>query len=146
MAYGRPPKGTHWLWTAALGLFVSVLVVLLVLRLQESGEGGDRPSPQVFVPELPADGYPDPPADGRWDTLPLVEDTYVKVMSEAACVSLSHRGTPEQLRLEMDRIYFHYQTNDREIAAFGSDLGYDDIRAINAAERIAAATESCLTP
>ena len=143
MAYGRPSKGKHWLWTAALGVFGVVLVVLLVLRMQESGESEAGASPQVFVPASPEDGYPDPPADGQWDTLPLVEDTYVKVMSEAACVSLAHRGTPEQLRKEMDRIYYHYQTNDWEIAAFGADLGYDDIHAIAVAERIASATENC---
>jgi len=133
----------HWIWTGALGAFAAALVALLVMRMQEPEPLDGATSADVIVPDVPAEGYPAPPANGVWDTLPLVEDAYVRVMTEAACVSLDHRGTPEDLRWELDRIYYHYQTNVWEVAAFGEDLGYDDIRAIAVAERIAEATANC---
>ncbi len=147
MAYGKAEKGTPWLLVGGGAIFVIALVALLVMR--STGEGTDgaaEPGGEVEVPVtvIPSpDQYPDPPADGVWETEPLDDERYVQVTSEATCRAQRFHGPPETLAVEMNRIYFHYETSALEIAAFAADVNADDTRAVAVGERIASAIERC---
>ncbi len=148
MAYGKPEKGTPWLLIGGAAVFVVALVVLLVMRSNGGGDDDDsaEPGAAAEIPETiipPPDRYPDPPADGVWETEPLDDERYIQVTSEATCRAQSFHGPPETLAREMNRIYFHYETSALEIAAYAADVNADDSRAVAVGERIAHAIERC---
>lgn len=147
MAYGKPDKGTPWLLIGGASLFAVLLVAVLVMR-STGGDDDDsaEPSAAAEIPEtiIPSpDRYPDPPADGVWDTELLDDERYIQVTSEATCRAQSFHGPPETLALEMNRIYFHYETRAMDIAAYAADVNADDSRAVAVGERIAHAIERC---
>ena len=144
MAYGRASRGVPWIWTGALGAFGVLLIALIVMRMREEpapATAGGTTTPVVDLSD--AQRYPDPPADGVWETDPLTEETYVQVMAEAACTSRAVQGSPERLRREVDRIYYHYRTDADDLALYAEEVSFDDTRAISVGERIAAATAAC---
>lgn len=147
MAYGKPDKGTPWLLVGGGAVFVIALVTLLVMRSGDGGPDGTvEPGTAAEIPVTvipPPEQYPDPPADGVWETTPLEDERYVQVTSEATCRAQSFHGPPETLAVEMNRIYFHYETSALEIAAFAADVNADDTRAVAVGERIATAIERC---
>ncbi len=150
MAYGKPnSSGNLTLWIVG-GLFALVAVSMLILRLTrpgpDEGAGGDAgedggDAVAVVVPEDA--GYPDPPTDGEWETDALDEDTYIQVTAESTCAAQRFHGPPEELTVEMDRIYYHYKTTSTEVAGFAAQVNADDTHAIRVGERIAAAIERC---
>jgi len=148
MAYGKPGDKTPWALYIGGGLLVAAVVTLIIVR--ETGkdgtddDGGSADAGDAVALEIPDAGqYADPPADGVWDTEPLTEETYVQVTAESTCRAQRFQGPPEQLGVEMNRIYYHYKTSPEDIAAFAYDINSDDLRAIEVGERIATAIERC---
>ncbi len=145
MAYGKPRSSNSWLLAAGLGLFAVALVTLLIVR-PEGGDDDDSAgavevAPPVTIPS--AARYPDPPADGRWRTSPLDEETYVQVTAESTCAAQRYVGPPQELGRELDRIYYHYKTTSQEVAAFAVEVNGDDETAVRVGERIARSIENC---
>jgi len=147
MAYGSPPRTAPVAGWIGVGVAaVAVLVLLLALGRGEGSPetddaGEDGTSAEVVVGD--ASNYPDAPEDGAWDVEPLDDASYVQVTTEATCMAQSYHGPPETLTREMNRIYFHHETNAHHIAAFAADLNLDDERAISVGQRIADAIERC---
>jgi hypothetical protein len=148
MAYGRPNSSSKTPLLIIGGVFALCAVALLVLRLvngdvDEALETDDATGDAVAVLVPDDAGYPDPPADGEWDTDNLDEETYVQVTAESTCAAQRFHGPPAELTREMDRIYFHYKTTSLQIADYASEINADDSHAIRVGERIADAIERC---
>ena len=148
MAYGKPGDKTPWaLYIGGGALAVAVITLLIVRGTGGDGtadDGGSAEGEDGVALEIPDAGeYPDPPADGVWDTKPLSEETYVQVTAESTCRAQRFQGPPEDLVVEMNRIYHHYETTAEDVAWYAADLNADDGRAIDIGERIATAIERC---
>ena len=148
MAYGKPSSSTPWALYIGGGVLVVAVITLLIVR--ETGkdgatdDGGSAAGDDALALEIPDDGeYPDPPDDGVWDTKPLSEQTYVQVTAESTCRAQRFQGPPENLVVEMNRIYYHYETTANDVAWFAAEINADDGRAIEIGERIAGAIERC---
>ncbi len=147
MAYGKRGESPPWALYIGGGALVVAVIVLIVVRETGDGatdDGGSADAGDALALDIPDAGeYPEPPADGVWDTKPLSEETYVQVTAESTCRAQRFQGPPEDLVHELNRIYYHYDTTAEDVAWYAADLNADDERAIEVGERIAGAIERC---